>query len=73
MAKAYRLSALGIWLKKVLAENQMMQIDLAHTLGVTDVTVSRWVHGERKPRIEQLEKILDIFGYHIEILPNKNE
>lgn len=73
MAKEYRLSAFGIWLRCALAEHQMMQVDLADKLGVTDVTVSRWVHGERTPRVDQLEQILDCFNCHIEILPNKNQ
>ena len=73
MAKAYHLSAFGIWLKCTLVENKMKQVDLADKLEVSCVTVSRWISGNRNPKPEQLEKILDLFNCHIEILPNKEE
>ena len=73
MAKAYNLSSFGVWLKCTLIENRMTQRDLADKLDVTEVSVSRWVHGDRTPRVDQLQQILDVFGCHIEILPDKEE
>lgn len=66
------MSSFGIWLKCSLYERKMTQRDLAELIGTTEVSVSRYVHGDRMPRLEQLNKILDIFGCHIEILPNKD-
>jgi transcriptional regulator with XRE-family HTH domain len=71
MARAYRLSSFGIWLKCTLIEHQMTQRDFADKFGVTEPSVSRWIHGDRTPRLDELEKILDMFDCHIEILPNK--
>lgn len=40
----------------------MTQRDLAARLGVSEVTVSRWLSGERNPSIETLSKIADALG-----------
>ena len=40
----------------------MTQRDLAAMLGVSEVTVSRWLSGERNPSIETLSKIADALG-----------
>lgn len=42
--------------------NKMSQKDLAEKLGVTDVTVSRWLSGERDPSIETLNRIAEALG-----------
>ena len=38
---------------------KMNQKDLAERLGVTEVTVSRWLSGERDPSIETLNRIAE--------------
>lgn len=38
---------------------KMSQKDLAENLGVTEVTVSRWLNGERDPSIETLNRIAE--------------
>ena len=38
---------------------KMSQKDLAERLGVTEVTVSRWLSGERDPSIETLNRIAE--------------
>ena len=38
---------------------KMNQKDLAEKLGVTEVTVSRWLSGERDPSIETLNRIAE--------------
>ena len=38
---------------------KMSQKDLAERLGVTEVTVSRWLNGERDPSIETLNRIAE--------------
>ena len=40
----------------------MTQRDFAAMLGVSEVTVSRWLSGERNPSIETLSKIADALG-----------
>ena len=39
---------------------KMSQKDLAERLGVTEVTVSRWLNGERDPSIETLNRIAEV-------------
>ena len=41
---------------------KMSQKDLAERLGVTEVTVSRWLSGERDPSIETLNRIAEALG-----------
>ena len=41
---------------------KMSQKDLAERLGVTEVTVSRWLNGERDPSIETLNRIAEALG-----------
>ena len=41
---------------------KMNQKDLAEKLGVTEVTVSRWLSGERDPSIETLNRIAEALG-----------
>lgn len=41
---------------------KMSQKDLAEKLGVTEVTVSRWLNGERDPSIETLNRIAETLG-----------
>ena len=42
-----------------LKRKNMSQRDLAEKLGVSEVTVSRWLSGDRDPSIETLNKIAD--------------
>ena len=41
---------------------KMSQKDLAEKLGVTEVTVSRWLNGERDPSIETLNRSAETLG-----------
>lgn len=43
-----------------LRAKKMTQRDLAEKLDVTEVTVSRWLNGERDPSIETLNKIAKV-------------
>lgn len=45
-----------------LKRKNMSQKDLATKLGVSEVTVSRWLNGERDPSIETLNRIADELG-----------
>ena len=42
--------------------NKMSQKDLAEKLRVTEVTVSRWLSGERDPSIETMNRIAEALG-----------
>ena len=68
MSKVYSLHQFGEWLKEALLENELNQRDLAKLLGCSEVTVSRYIHGDRMPRYEEIQKIMDFLGYHIEIV-----
>lgn len=61
----------GVWLKCELIKAGMKQRDLAKILGTTEVSISRWIHGERTPKQAQIKLILDYFNCHIEIVPNE--
>ena len=43
-----------------LREKQITQKKLAEILGVSEVTVSRWLNGERNPTMETVEKIASV-------------
>ena len=45
-----------------LKQKNMTQRDLAEKLEVTEVTVSRWLSGDRDPSIETLNRIAEALG-----------
>lgn len=49
-------------LTELLEEFNMTQIELANKIGITNVTISRYLSGERKPRIEIITKIANAFS-----------
>lgn len=49
-------------LQLLLDENNINQKELAKKVGVTEVTISRYMTGERKPRIDIANKIAEILG-----------
>lgn len=52
-----------------LMENaNMTQIELAQKIGTTNVTISRYLSGERSPRIEILTQIAKVFNVSIDYL-----
>ena len=55
-----------------LRARQMTQRDLAARLGVSEVTVSRWLSGERTPSIETMGKIANALGTTISYLLSEN-
>jgi transcriptional regulator with XRE-family HTH domain len=46
-------------LVELMEEKDMSQIQLSKLIGTTNVTISRYISGERKPRIEILENIAE--------------
>ncbi|MDN5277313.1 MAG: hypothetical protein PWR01_1278 [Clostridiales bacterium] len=55
-------------LQELLDEKDMTQRELAERIGVTEVTISRYINGERKPRIDIIGKIAEVFGVSIDYL-----
>ena len=61
----------GLWLKNELLRRKMLQKELARNIGVTEVSVSRWINGVRHPKLEQMMNLLRMMGYHLEIVKNE--
>lgn len=49
-------------LSNLLEEEGITQRELAEKIGVTEVTISRYLSGERNPRIEIVSKIANFFN-----------
>ena len=53
---------IGTRLQKLLQEKDISQRELSEIIGVTDVTVSRYVRGERVPKADIATKIAQALG-----------
>lgn len=51
-------------------KSRLRQADAAEKAQITRVSLSRFERGVGSCTVEVLEKLLDIYGYHIEIHPN---
>lgn len=49
-------------------QNSMTMEDLGNAMGKTKSTVSRWISGERYPKIEEVEKLAEIFSTDVETI-----
>lgn len=49
-------------LQSLLEEKEMSQRELAELAEVTEVTISRYINGNRKPRIEIINKIAEVLN-----------
>lgn len=49
-------------IKELRKEKGLTQAELAKLIGVNPVTLSRYETGDRKPKIDKLEKMAEIFG-----------
>ncbi len=58
---SYRLTVL-------LDENNMSQTQLAKKVGTTNVTICRYINGERIPRIDVVSKIASVFNVSLDYL-----
>ena len=62
----------GRRLRELLQENDLKQKELAKAVGITEVTVSRYLSGKRAPRSAILTRIADYFGVPASyLLPTK--
>lgn len=65
------LNGFCFWLRKILKEKGITQLEFASRVGVSDREVGRWVSGASFPTIQMLEKILCVLDYHLEYVENK--
>ncbi len=55
-------------LETLMEEKDMSQIELANRVGTTNVTISRYLSGERIPRLEIVAKIAEVFHTSVDYL-----
>lgn len=60
-------------LKKIIQESGKTQKTLAREAGITEVTLSRWVKGQRTPRQEDFAKLARVLPVSIEMLKESDE
>lgn len=53
---------------ELMEEKDMTQVQLANLIGTTNVTISRYISGERNPRIEIVTKIAEVFNVSTDYL-----
>ncbi len=53
---------------ELMEEEDLSQVALAEKIGTTNVTISRYIGGQRKPRTEIVAKIASVFGTSIDYL-----
>ena len=53
---------------ELMEEEDLSQVALAKKIGTTNVTISRYIGGQRKPRTEIVAKIASVFGTSIDYL-----
>jgi transcriptional regulator with XRE-family HTH domain len=54
-------------LAQYLSDNKITQLALAEKVGVTQVTINRYVKGERFPDPEMIEKIFQATGQKVSV------
>lgn len=52
----------GDRLSFILSEKQISQREFAEKIGVSDVSISRYMHGTRSPRMNILRKMAEVLG-----------
>ncbi|QTD41945.1 helix-turn-helix domain-containing protein [Sporosarcina sp. Te-1] len=67
------MSILGTRIKKLREHEGIQQIDFAKKIGVSNVVLSRYESGERKPDYDVLQKIADFFGVTTDYLLGRTE
>lgn len=55
-------------LTELMENNDMTQTKLSHKIGTTNVTISRYLSGERLPHLEIIAKIASVFNTSIDYL-----
>lgn len=55
-------------LTELMEEKDLTQIELANQVGITNVTISRYLSGERKPRIEIVTRLAEVLNTTVDYL-----
>ena len=67
------MNTLGYGLLELLKAKDMTQKELAYTIGVSEVSISRYVNNARKPRTMVLYKMAEVLGVSAEYLLTGNK
>ena len=67
------MNTLGYRLFELLKAKDMTQKELAYTIGVSEVSISRYVNNGRKPRAIVLYKMAEVLGVSVEYLLTGNK
>lgn len=59
--------------KRALVLNNMNQRELADEIGVTEATISRWLHGSREPKHKHLIALGEALNVSVSYLFQDNE
>ncbi|EIZ2412611.1 helix-turn-helix transcriptional regulator [Listeria monocytogenes] len=68
----YSKNNLGITINYFRKKDNLTLKELGKKVGKTDATVSRWITGERIPRIEDIYKLVEIFDTTFDTLMCSN-
>ena len=68
MQKDEYAKAFGEYLKSLLEEKGMTQAELARRTGITEASVSRYISGQRSPRIMQAYRMAWAIGIDMNTL-----
>lgn len=52
----------AVWLDRTLIERGITGREAARAVGVSDAAVSKWRHGTRIPRLDEVMKLADLLG-----------
>ncbi len=55
-------------LVELMEEKDISQVRLSELIGTTNVTISRYINGSRKPRIEIVEKMAEVLEVSVDYL-----
>ena len=55
-------------LTKLRKKHKLTQVELAHQLGFSDKSISKWEQGDTIPDIETIKKIADLYGISVDSL-----
>ena len=68
MQKEEYAKAFGEYLKSLLEEKGMTQAELARRTGLTEASMSRYINGNRSPRIAQAYRMAQVIGIDMNTL-----
>lgn len=60
-------------LKKIMAEKELRQIDIANRIGINKGNVSRWMSGQNIPYGESLTRLAEVLGVSTDALLGKQD